>query len=43
MMNGGSVLAPHSLYRPYLALEGPLAGGGYPGIPIPVRRPSWAK
>jgi hypothetical protein len=35
MMNGGSN-CPHSLYRPYLAQEGPLAGGGYPSTPTPV-------
>jgi len=36
MMNGGSVLAPHSLYCRLFALEGPLAGGGYQDTPTPV-------
>jgi hypothetical protein len=42
MMNGGNY-CPHSLYRPYFALEAPLAGGGTPHTPIPVQGPSRAK
>ena len=32
----GGNYCPHSLYRPYLAQQGPLAGGGYPSTPTPV-------